>query len=57
MMTVRAVASIPSVTCSPLEPDPNPLGPGIPVINLNIFFYSNVIDFERNVFLCMFNLT
>lgn len=30
-MAVRWLASIPSVTCSAVEADPNPLGPGLPV--------------------------
>lgn len=32
-MAVRLVASIPRVTCSAVEADPNPLGPGHPVIS------------------------
>ncbi|RRT57585.1 hypothetical protein B296_00023244 [Ensete ventricosum] len=31
MMTVRWEASMPSVTCSAVEADPKPLGPGSPV--------------------------
>lgn len=30
-MAVRWLASIPSVTCSAVEAEPNPLGPGLPV--------------------------
>ena len=30
-MAVRLEASIPRVTCSAVEADPNPLGPGFPV--------------------------
>jgi len=33
IIAVRLLASIPSVTCSAVEADPNPLGPAIPVIN------------------------
>lgn len=36
MITVRFLASIPSVTCSAVEADPNPLEPGHPVINERI---------------------
>lgn len=32
-MAVRLPASIPSVTCSAVVADPNPLGPGQPVIS------------------------
>ena len=34
MTTVRWEASMPSVTCSAVEADPNPLGPGRPVTSL-----------------------
>lgn len=34
MMTVRLEASMPAVTCSAVEADPNPLGPGSPVTSL-----------------------
>ncbi|RRT50065.1 hypothetical protein B296_00046556 [Ensete ventricosum] len=33
-MTVRLEASMPAVTCSAVEADPNPLGPGSPVTSL-----------------------
>lgn len=33
MMAVRLEASMPSVTISAVEAEPNPLGPGLPVIN------------------------
>lgn len=36
MMAVRLEASMPSVTCSAVEADPNPLGPGKPVIKEKI---------------------
>ena len=36
-MAVRLEASIPWVTCSAVEEDPNPLGPGYPVTNVNKF--------------------
>lgn len=36
-IAVSCVASIPSATSSAVEADPNPLGPGMPVINLSIF--------------------
>ena len=35
-MAVRLLASIPAVTCSAVEADPNPLGPALPVINEKI---------------------
>ena len=34
MMTVRLEASMPAVTCSAVEADPNPLRPGSPVTSL-----------------------
>lgn len=33
MTTVRFEASTPSVTCSAVEADPNPLAPGLPVMS------------------------
>lgn len=36
MIAVRLLASIPSVTCSAVEEDPNPLSPGLPVTNEKI---------------------
>ena len=36
MIAVRLLASIPSITCSAVEEDPNPLHPGLPVINEKI---------------------
>ena len=47
MIAVILEASIPSVTCSAVEADPKPLGPEIPVINLNIFRIS--IPTPRNI--------
>lgn len=41
-MAVRWLASTPSVTCSAVEADPNPLGPGLPVINEKIPMKSGV---------------
>lgn len=37
IMAVSLEASTPSVTCSAVEADPNPLGPANPVIKLKIF--------------------
>ena len=36
MIAVRLLTSIPSVTYSAVEEDPNPLGPGLPVTNEKI---------------------
>lgn len=35
-MAVRLLASIPAVTCSAVEADPNPLRPALPVISEKI---------------------
>lgn len=35
-IAVRLLTSTPSVTSSAVEADPNPLGPGLPVINEKI---------------------
>jgi hypothetical protein len=32
-MTVRRLASTPSVTCSAVDEDPNPLAPALPVMS------------------------
>lgn len=47
--TVRLEASIPAVTCSAVVADPNPLGPGHPVINLIIPIY---FQFQSYIILC-----
>lgn len=39
IITVRLLASIPSVTCSAVEADPNPLGPGLPDTNEKILIF------------------
>jgi len=36
MMTVRRLASTPSVTCSAVDADPNPLAPALPVMSEKI---------------------
>jgi hypothetical protein len=36
IIAVRLLASIPSVTCSAVVEDPNPLGPAMPVTNEKI---------------------
>ena len=48
IMAVRLLASIPSVTSSAVVADPNPLGPGLPVINEKIptiFPYQEIKDY------------
>ena len=40
-IAVRLLASIPSVTCSAVEAEPNPLGPGLPVINEKMLISLN----------------
>lgn len=49
--TVRRLASAPSVTCSAVDADPNPLAPALPVMSARIPIaadYSNSEGTERN---------
>jgi len=47
--TVRLEASIPCVTCSAVEADPNPLVPGLPVTNEKklIFLLTNQSEVDK----------
>jgi hypothetical protein len=45
--TVMAEASTPSVTCSAVEADPNPLAPGLPVMSDKIPISSTPDETEQ----------
>jgi len=49
MMTVRRLASTPSVTCSAVDADPNPLAPALPVMSEKIPISDSTPQFSNKV--------